>query len=118
MITIDGVTNLENVSITEAYKIFNCQRVKILIVQLPKSEYTLTEAMDTVKHAKTITETTDEYTTTYYLDGMMTAKEDDHNSHVWMFNPNIVKEENQNQRLAELEETIDALLGGESDAEL
>ena len=115
MITIDGVTNLESAIIKEAYRIYNLQRVRILIVQLPKSEYTLTEAMDTVKHAKTITETTDEYTTTYYLDGMMTAKEDDVFSYIWMFNPNIVKNEFSNARLENLEQTVDTLLGGESD---
>lgn len=116
MITIDGVTNLESAIITEAYKIFNCQWVKILIIELPKSKYTFTEAMDAVKRAKTITDTTDEYITTYYLDGMMTAKEDDSNSYVWMFNPQVVRRENENQRIADLEQTIDALLGGEADA--
>lgn len=115
MIIIDGVTNIENVSLNEAYVIYNLQRVKILIVHLPKSEYTFTEAIDAVKRAKTITETTDEYTTTYYLDGMMTAKEDDGFSYIWMFNPNIVRAENTNTRLANLEQTVDTLLGGESD---
>lgn len=115
MIAINNTTNLESAIITEAYKIFNCQRVKILIVQLPKSEYTFTEAIDTVKRAKTITDSTDEYVTTYYLDGMMTAKEDDEFSYIWMFNPNILKTENTNTRLANLEQTVDALLGGESD---
>lgn len=116
MITIDGVTNLESAIIKEAYKIYNLQRVKILIVQLPKTDYSFVEAMDTVKRAKTITETTDEYTTTYYLDGMMTAKEDNLNSHVWMFNPQIVRTENEDQRIADLEQTVDVLLGGEADA--
>lgn len=115
MITIDGVTNLENAIITEAYRIFNCQRVKILIVQLPKTEYALDEAINTVKYAKTITETTDEYVTTYYLDGMMTAKEDENFNYIWMFNPNIIKAENPNARLKNLEQTVDTLLGGEID---
>lgn len=115
MITIDGVTNLESAIITEAHAIFNCQRVKILIVKLPKSEYTFTEAIDTVKRAKTITESTDEYITTYYLEGMMTAKEDEEFSYIWMFNPNILKTENINTRLENLEQTVDTLLGGESD---
>lgn len=115
MITIDGIATLENAIIKEAYKIFNCQRVKILIVQLPKTDHTFVEAMDTVKRAKTIADTTDEYITTYYLNGMMTAKEDDNYSYIWMFNPNTVKVENPNVRLANLEETVDTLLGGESD---
>ena len=115
MITIDGVTNLESAIITEAYKTFNCQWVKILIVHLPKSEFTFDEAIDRVKHAKTITNTADDYITTYYLDGMMTAKEDDEFSYIWMFNPNIVRTENTNTRLANLEQTVDTLLGGESD---
>ena len=115
MITIDGIATIENVFIREAYKTYNCQPVKILIVQLPKTDHTFVEAMDAVKRAKTITDATDEYITTYYLNGMMTAKEDDNYSYIWMFNPNTVKAENPNARLANLEETVDTLLGGESD---
>lgn len=117
MIHIDGITALENANLTEGYKKYNLQWVKVLVVSIPKTDCTFDEAIERVKRAKTITETTENAVVTYYLDGMMTAKEDDRASHVWMFNPNIVRAENTNQRLAELEQTVDALLGGEPDVE-
>lgn len=115
MIYIDGVTAIENARLTEGYKKYNLQWVKVLVVSIPKTDCTFEEAIEKMKRAKTITETTEDAVITYYLGGMMTAKEDDFNSYVWMFNPNIVRTENENQRIADLEQTVDVLLGGEAD---
>lgn len=104
MITIDGTTNIENVRTTEMYKIFNLQRVKILSVSLPKTLYSLEEAIEMLKRAKTISRTIDGDVITHYLNGMMTAKEDFGYINVYLFNPNTVRSENVAARVAELEE--------------
>ena len=116
MIHIDSTVVLENTRLTEGYKKYNLQWVKVLIVSIPKTDCTFEEAISKVKRAKTISENSESAIITYYLGGMMTAKEDNEFSHVWMFNPNVVKEENQSQRLAELEQIVDAMLGGDMNA--
>lgn len=116
MITMNGTVDLPFAAVNEAYKLYNLRWEKVLIVCLPKAEYSLQEAIDLIKPAKVITNTEESAVTNYYLNGMLTAKEDDTYSYIWMFNTNSTREENTDTRISELEQTIDALLGGETDA--
>ena len=116
MITMNGTVDLPLAAVNEAYKLHNLRWEKVLIVRLPRAEFSLQEAIDLIKPAKVITNTEESAVTSYYLNGMLTAKEDDEFCYIWMFNTNATREENSDTRISELEQTIDALLGGEADA--
>ena len=115
MIKVDGTMVLEGAYAHEARSYHNLQWVNTVNVMIPKETHTFEQAIKAVKYAKAISDTTDEAITTYYTNGMYTAKEDDMYTQVWLFAPNIVREENLATRVSSLEQTVDTILGGEED---
>lgn len=106
MLTMNGSTPLDYAVISESLQSHNQEWVKVLVIKFPKEQFNIQQAMNEMKDAKIITDT-DEYTIkTYYLDGIMTAKEDDCFVSVWLFICNREMTENPDVKITSLEEQI------------
>lgn len=106
MLTINGSTPLDYAVVSESLQNHNQEWVKVLVVKFPKEQFTIQQAIDKVKDAKTITDT-DEYSIrTYCLNGVMTAKEDDCFVSVWLFIGSRETAENPNVKITSLEQQI------------
>ena len=109
MISINGTLSLASATAVEAQKLHNMKWTPVLIVKLPKSEYTLREAIDLVKEAKAIIDSRESQIFTHYVDGLLTAREDEESCYVWLFRTNTVMEENLCSKVVELEQQITEL---------